>query len=123
MQHLWFKIHIIKKLALNHFNVKLSILYFYQSVKTAAYPRPNIIFFTKIHIPIFLTNTINPLAQKHGVFSTIALLLLHNRCRFFSNFSHGDRAIRPIHSTVLSKQMVGSVINMCHLSAITGVMK
>ena len=55
---------------------------------------------------IFLTNTINIIAQYTAVFSKIAHLLLHNRHQFFLTFSHGDRAIHPIHSTVLSKQLV-----------------
>ena len=76
---------------------------------------------------IFLTNTINIIAQYTAVFSKIAHLLLHNRHQFFSHFSHcltfshGDRAIHPIHSTVLSKQLVGSVTNMHHFNANTGV--
>ena len=54
----------------------------------------------------FLTNTIKTTTQNTAVFSTIAHLLFHNRWQFFSHFSHGDKVIHPIHSTVLSKQLV-----------------
>ena len=71
-----------------------------------AYHHPSTISHKNSNPNIFLTNTIKTTAQSTAVFSTIAHLLSHNRCQFFLTFSHGDRAIHPIHSTVLSKQLV-----------------
>ena len=85
MQHLWFKIRIIKKLALNHFNIKLYYFVFYQSTKTAAYYRPSTIFHKNSNSNIF-SHKHNSITQSTAVFSTIAHLLLHNRCQFFSHF-------------------------------------
>ena len=99
MQHLWFKIHIVKKLVLNHFNVKLYYFVFYQSIKTAAYHHPSTIFPKNSNSNIFLTSTINTTAQSTAVFSTIAHLLFHNRRQFFLTFLMVIGAICPIHST------------------------
>ena len=98
MQYLWFKVHIVK-LMLNHFNVKLYYFVFYQSIKTVAYYRTSTIFSKIFKFKYFLPNTINIIAQFTAVFSTIAHLLFHNRCQFFSHFLMVIGAIHPIHST------------------------
>ena len=80
---------------LNLFNVKLYCLAFLPSAKkTIAYHRPNTIFHKNPNSNIFLTYTVNIIAQLTAVFSTIAHLLLHNR-RQFSHISHGDRSNSP----------------------------
>ena len=102
------QIHGVKRLTLKRFfNVKpILFLYFCQGIKIAAYHRPSTISHKKFKFQYFLQNTINTTAQSTDVFSTIAHLLSYNRCQFFLTFPHGDRAIHPIHSTVLSKQLV-----------------
>ena len=59
---------------------------FCTSIKIAAYHRPSTIFHKNSNSNNFLTNTINTTAQSTAVFSTIAHLLFHNRCQFFSHF-------------------------------------
>ena len=76
----------IKKLTLNHFNVKLYYFGILPNIKTAAYYHPNTTFHKNSNSNILLTNTITIIAQYTAVFSTIAHLLLHNRYQFFSHF-------------------------------------
>ena len=84
---------------LNHFNVKLYYFGILPNIKTIAYRRPSTIFHINSNSNIFLTNTINTIAQSTAVFSTVAHLLLHNRRQFFSHFLMVIGAICPIHST------------------------
>ena len=51
-----------------------------------AYHHPSTISHKNSNPNIFLTNTIKTTAQNTAVFSTIAHLLSHNRCQFFSHF-------------------------------------
>ena len=88
MQYLWFKIHIIKKLTLNHFNVKLYYFLYFTKVLKLLHITAQAPYFPKnSNSNIFLTSTINTTAQSTAVFSTIAHLLFHNRHQFFSHFS------------------------------------
>ena len=81
------KIHMVKRLMLKHFLRKIILFwYFLQVLKITAYHHPSTIFYKNSNSNNFLTNTINTTAQSTAVFSTIAHLLFHNRCQFFSHF-------------------------------------
>ena len=103
MQYSWFKIHIIVKLALNHFNIKLYYFRILPKVLQLLHITAQAPYFKKIQIQIFfLTSTINKIAQNTTVFSTISHLLFRNRCQFFSHFLTFLMvigAIRPIQTT------------------------
>ena len=71
---------------LNHFNVKLYYFGILPKYHNYCIPPPKHHISQKFKFKYFLTNTINTIAQLTAVFSTIAHLLLHNRCQFFSHF-------------------------------------
>ena len=94
-------------ITVKHFLHKNILFYFCTSSKQFLHTTAQAQYLTKIQIQIFFSQTQLKQQHKARLFSLQLLTYCSTIGASFSHiFSHGDRAIHPIHSTGLAKQLV-----------------
>ena len=89
------KIHIVKKLMLKHFNVKLYYFLYFTKVLKLLHTTAQAPYFTKIQIQIIFSQTQLTRQHKAQLFSLQLLTYCSTIGVSFSHISHGDRSNLP----------------------------